>query len=211
MGLTEWSDDDDEDKTESSMKMEIPAFEGKDVERFSVTLARYLLLTGKHQCKDKVKAALLLEGIKKPNVKLRAENCLKKAKSLEDFFDRLQRLYQEIETDLSLRGELAKIGHLPADPKPAQIENLLNELDKAFEKFTPNALSDKEKLSDLASRVNDKTLMKWAEDPNPSPYLHDYDTLSILLRERATFSVSLKYLEESRGHGGGTATLRRME
>ena len=42
MGLTEWSDDHDEDKTESAMKMEIPAFEGKDVERFSVTFARYL-------------------------------------------------------------------------------------------------------------------------------------------------------------------------
>ena len=39
---------------------------------------------------------------------LRAENCLKKAKSLDDFFDQLQRLYPEIETDLSLRGELAK-------------------------------------------------------------------------------------------------------
>ena len=87
MGLTEWSDDDDEDKTERSMKIEIPAFEGKDVERFSVTFARYLLFTGKHQCKDKVKAALLIEGIKKPDVKLRAQNCLKKAKSLEDFFD----------------------------------------------------------------------------------------------------------------------------
>ena len=74
MGLTEWSDDHDEDKTESSTKMEIPAFEGKDIQRFSVTFARYLLLTGKHQCKDKVKAALLIEGIKKPDVKLRAEN-----------------------------------------------------------------------------------------------------------------------------------------
>ena len=89
MGLTEWSDDNDEDKTESSMKMEIPAFEGKDVERFSVTFARYLLLTGKHQCKDKGKAVLLIEESKKPDVKLRAENCLKKAKSSEDFFDRL--------------------------------------------------------------------------------------------------------------------------
>ena len=77
MGLTEWSDDDDEDKTKSSMKMEIPAFEGKEVERFSVTFARYLLLTGKRQCKDKVKTALLIEGIKKPDVKLRAQRpCL---------------------------------------------------------------------------------------------------------------------------------------
>ena len=184
MGLTEWSNDDDEDKTESSMKMEIPAFEGKDVERFSVTFARYLLLTGKHQCKDKVKVALLIGGINKPDVKFRAENRLKKAKSLEDFFDRLQRLYPEIETDLSLRGELAKIGHLHADPKLAQIKNLLNELDKLYEKFTPNALSDQQKLCELASRVNDKTFMKWAEDPNLSPYLRDYDTLSILLRER---------------------------
>ena len=211
MGLTEWSDDDDEDKTGSSMKMDIQAFEGKDVKRFSVTFARYLLLTGKNQCKDKVKAALLIEGNKKPDVKSRAENCLKKAKSLEDFFDQLPRLYPEIETDLSLRGELVKIGNLPADPKPAQIENLLNELDKVFEKFSPNALSDQQKLLELASRVNDKTFMKWAEDPNLSPYLYDYHTLSILLREGATFSVSLKHLQGSRGHGGGTATLRRME
>ena len=210
MGLTEWSDDHDEDKTESSMKMEIPAFEGKDVERFSLTFARYLLLTGKHQCKDKVKPALLIEGIKIPDLKLRAGNCLKKAKSLEDLFDRLQQLYPEIETDLSPRGELAKIGHLPADPKPAQIENLLNEWDKVFGKYTLNALSE-QTLLELASRVNDKTFMKWAEDPNLSPYLDDYDTLSILLRERATFSVSLKHLQESRGHGGRTATLRTME
>ena len=82
MGLTEWSDDDDEDKTKSSMKMEIPAFEGKDVQRFPVMFARYLLLTGKHQCKNKVKAALLIEGIKKPDVKLRAEKLSQEAKFL---------------------------------------------------------------------------------------------------------------------------------
>ena len=116
-----------------------------------------------------------------------------------------------METDLSLRGELARIGHLPADPKPAQIENLLNELDKVFEKVTPNALSDQQRFLELASRVNDKTFMKWAEDPNLSPYLHDYGTLSILLRERATFGVSLKHLQESRSHGGRTATLRIMQ
>ena len=110
---------------------------------------------------------------------------------MEDFFDQLQRLYPGIETDWSLRGELAKIGHLPADPKPAQIENLLNEVDKLFEKFSPKALSDQQKLLELAFRVNDKTLMKWAEGPNLSPYLHDYGTLSILFREKATFSVSL--------------------
>ena len=59
--------------------------------------------------------------------------------------------------------------------------------------------------------MNDKTFMKWAEDPNVSPYLQDYDTLSILLRERATLSVSLKHLQESGGHGGRTATVRRMK
>ena len=168
-------------------------------------------MKGKHQCKDKVKTALLVEGVKKPDVKLRVENWLKKAKSLEDFFDRLQRLYPEIETDFSLRGEWAKIGHLPADPKPAQLENVLNELDKVFEKFTPNALSNQQRLLELASMVNDNTFMKWAEDPNQTPHLYDYDTLTILLRGRATFSVLLKSLQESRGHGGRTATLRRME
>ena len=97
---------------------------------------------------------------------------------------------------------MAKIGHQAADPKRAQIENLLNELDKVFEEFTANVLSNQQRLLELASGLNDKTFMKWAEDPNLSPHLYDYDTLSILLRERATFS---------RRHGGRTATLRRME
>ena len=138
-------------------------------------------MKGKHQCKDKVKAALLVEGIKKPDVKLRAENCPKKAKSLEDFFDCLQRLYLEIETDLCRRGQLAKIGHLPADQKPAQIENLLNKLHKLYEKFSASVLSDQQRLLELAYGVNDKTFMKWAEDPNQTPHLYDYDTLSRLL------------------------------
>ena len=59
--------------------------------------------------------------------------------------------------------------------------------------------------------MNDKTFMKLAEDPKLSPHLYDYDAQSILLRERATSSVSLKHLQESRGHGGRTATSRRME
>ena len=101
-------------------------------------------MTGKHQCKNRVKAALLIEGIKKPDVKLRAENCFKKAKSLEDFFDRRERLDPETETDLRLTGEFAKMRHLPGDPKPGQIQILLNGLDKVFEKFTLNALSDQE-------------------------------------------------------------------
>ena len=159
--------------------------------------ARYHLLTETYRCRHKVKTACLVEGIKRPDVRWRAEGCLKRAKLFHDFSDQLQLLYPGIRMVLSIRGKLAKIGHLPADLKTEQIEHPLNKLEKVFDKFTPNTLSDEQKVLEPVSRINDKTFMKTAQDPTPASKLDQYRGLSEKMRELASFSVSVKYLQAS--------------
>ena len=42
----EWSDDSEDDKT-NALKMEIPPFDGRNVEKYAEKFGRYLVLTGK--------------------------------------------------------------------------------------------------------------------------------------------------------------------
>ena len=66
----EWSDDSKEDKT-NALKMEIPPFDGRHVEKYAEKFGRYLVLTGKAKAKDRVKANLIVQGIKVPELQER--------------------------------------------------------------------------------------------------------------------------------------------
>ena len=91
----EWSDDseeDEEDKT-NALKIEIPPFDGRNVEKYAEKFGRYLVLTGKAKAKDLVKANLILQGIKDPKLQERVSKLLKAATSFEDFLKKLQDLY----------------------------------------------------------------------------------------------------------------------
>ena len=120
MNQHEWSNDSEEDTTHA-LKMEIPPFDGRNVEKYPEQFGRYLVLTGKAKAKDRVKANLILQGIKDPEFQDRACELLKKATSFENFLSRLQDLYPTLETDLSILCEILKVSHLPYDPKPEQV------------------------------------------------------------------------------------------
>ena len=76
------------------------------------------MLTGKAKANDLVKANLIVQGIKDPELQERVSKLLKPATSSEDFLKNLQDLYPTLETDLSILGEISKVSHLPYDPKP---------------------------------------------------------------------------------------------
>ena len=58
------------------------------------------MLTGKAKAKDRVKADLIVQGLKHPEPQERVSKLLKTAKSFEDFLRKLQDLYPTPETDL---------------------------------------------------------------------------------------------------------------
>ena len=63
----EWSDDSEEDKS-NALEIEIPPFDGRKVEKYAEKFGRYLVLTGKAKAKDRVKANLIVQGIKDPEL-----------------------------------------------------------------------------------------------------------------------------------------------
>ena len=144
----EWSDDSEEDTTHP-LKMQIPPFDGRNVEKYAQNFGRYLVLTGKAKAKDRVKANLIVQGINDPELQERVSKLLKKATSVEDFLSKLQDLYRALETDLSILGEISKVSHLPYDPKPEQVVKLLETLERLFDKLNPGVMTKERRIMEL--------------------------------------------------------------
>ena len=130
MNKYEWSDDSEEDKT-NARKMEIRPFDGRYFQKYAEKFGRYPVLTGKTKAKDRVKANLIVQGIKDPELQERVSNLLKSATSFEDFLKKLQDLYPTLQTDLSILGEISKVSHLPLLPEAGASGQIVGNTGKA--------------------------------------------------------------------------------
>ena len=207
----EWSDDSEEDKT-NALKMEIPPSDGRNVEKYADKFGRYLVLTGKAKAKDRVKANLIVQGIKDPELQERVSKLLQTATIFDDFLKKLQDLYPTLETDLSILGEISKVSHLPYDPKPEQVVKLLETLERLFDKLNPAVMTEERKLMELSSKRNNELFVEWTKDDNLFARMQSYGSLKDLMKERAQLSVGFKHLAASRGSASGrTASSRYQE
>ena len=198
MNIHEWSDDSEEDTTHTLI-METPPFDGRSVEKYAENFGRYLVLTGKAKGKDRVKANLIVQGIKDPELQERVSKFLKTATSLEDFLRKLQDLYATLETDLSIIGEISKVFHLGYDPKPEQVFKLFETLERLFDKLNPGVMTEERKVIELSSKINDKLFLEWTKDDNLFARMHSYGSLTDLMKKRAQLSVGFKHLAASCG------------
>ena len=169
----EWSDDSEGDKT-NTLKMEMPPFDGRNVEKYAEQFGRYLVLTGKTKAKDREKANRIVQGIKDPELQERVSKLLKSATSFEDLLEKLQDLYPTLETDLSILGEISKVSHVPYDPKPKQVVKLLETLERLFNKLNPGVMTEERKLVQLSLKVNDELFIEWTDDDKLSARMHSY-------------------------------------
>ena len=197
MNEDEWSGDSGVDTTHA-LKMRIPPLDGRDVEKYAEKFGRYLVLTGKAKAKDRVKANLIVQGIKDPELQGRVSKLLKKATSVEDFLSKLQDFYPTPETHLSILSEISKVSCLPYDRKPEQVVKLLETLERLFDKLNRRAKTKERKLMDLSPKINDKLFVEWTKDENLFARMHSYDSLKDLMKERAQLSVWFKHLAASR-------------
>ena len=189
--------------------MEIPSFDGRKVEAFAERFGRYLVLTGRTKAKSRVKANLIVQGIKDKGLQDRVSKVLKSSRSLEDFLGSLQRLYPHVETGLSVIEEFHKVQHLPYDPKPEAVANLLHDLDRNLNMLSPGALNEQGKLLHLASQINDRQLAEWTNDGELFRRMHMKEELADLMVERSELSVGLKHLAINRGIATGKASTNR--
>ena len=206
----EWSNDSEGDMT-NALKQEIPPFDGRNVEKYAEKFGRYLVLTGKTKAKDGVKAKLIVQGIKDPELQETVSKLLKSAAGFENFPKKLPDLYPTLETDLSILGEISKVSHLPYHLKPEQVVQLLDTLERLFVKLNPGVMTEERKLMELSSKVNDKLFVEWTKDDKSFARMHSYGSLKDLMKERAQPSVGFKHLAASRGSTPGRTALSRYQ
>ena len=203
-----WADDSEDDNT-SEIKIEIPSLDSRIVEAFAEGFGRYLVLTGRTKAKSRVKANLIVQGIKDKDLQDRVCKVLKSSRSLEDFVGSLQKLYPLVETNLSVIGEIHRVQHLPYDPKPEAVAKLLHDLDRNLNKLSPRALSEQQKLLHLASKINDKQSAEWTKEQDPFRQMHAYQEPANLMAQGAELLVGLKQLTMNRGIATGKASTNR--
>ena len=206
----ELSDDSEEDKT-NALKMEIPLLGGRNVEKYAEKFGRYQLLTDKAKAKDRVKANLIVQGIKDPEPPGGVSKLLKTATSFENLSKNLQQLYPALETDLSILGEMSKVSHLRYDPKPEQVVKLLETLERLFDKLNPRVMTEERKLMELSSKINDKLFIDWTKDDRLFARMNSYRSLRDLMRGRAQLSFGFKHLAASHGSAFGRTASSRYQ
>ena len=79
-----WADNSEDDYT-NRIKMEMPFFDGQNVEAFAERLSRYLVLTGRTKEKSRVEANLIEQGLRDKDLQDRVCKVLKTSKSLKGF------------------------------------------------------------------------------------------------------------------------------
>ena len=203
-----WADDSEDDDT-NGIKLEIPSFDGRNVEAFAERFGRCLVLTGRTKAKTRVKANPIVQGIADKDLQHRVSIVLKFSRSLEDLHGSLQKLYPHVETDLSVVGEIHKVQHLPYDRKAEAVAKLLQHLDLDLNKLSPGALSEQQKLLYLASKINDKQFAEWTKDQDLSRRMHTYQDLADLMVQRVELSAGLKHLAMNRGIATGKVNSNR--
>ena len=179
--------------------MEIPPFDERNVEKYAEHFGRYLVLTGKAKAKDRLKANLIGQGIKDPELEERVSKLLKTATSFEDVLKKLQDLYPTLETDLSILVDISKVSRLPYDLRPEQVVKLLETLERLFDKLYPGVMTEERKLMELSSKIKDMLLVEWTKDDKVFARMHSYGSLKDLMKECAQLSVGFKHLAASRG------------
>ena len=203
-----WDNDSEDDDTRG-IKMEIPSFDGQNVEAFAERFGSYWVPTRRTKAKSRVKANLMVQGIKDKDLQDRVSKVLKTSKSLEDFLGSLQKLYPHNKTDLSVIGEIHRVPHVPYDPKPDAVAKLLHDLNRNLNKLSPMALSEQHKLLHLACKINDKQFAEWTKDQDLFRRMHSYHKLADLMVKRAELSVGIKNLAMNRGIATGKTSTSR--
>jgi hypothetical protein len=138
-------------------QVKLPEFDGQNLETFLKDFSRFLRLSGGNTMSEKLKLDWLIESIT-PKVKRLIEKLVEESDSrLEKVLRQMEALFPKIENDLTIRSAIEKIPQLPQNPDPAQVANLLLELESLFGKLSENAMSDQEKFLTLLKKLHPRT------------------------------------------------------
>ena len=125
----------------SKIMVNLPEFTGKDLSEFAENFGRFLRMTGQTHASGRVKCDLLLQCCKTKYVEKQVKQIVTKSATFADVLVALERQYPTYETDLSIRAEIQNLAVLPNNPKPAELLELLADVDHWAGRLTPGSYS----------------------------------------------------------------------
>ena len=125
--------------------MPLPNFDGIDLDIFLVDFARWLRLSGLSQASQSTQIDWFVTCCS-PKVKKIAEKIAGECTSLKQVLLKLESIFPKLENDLSLRAQIEKLTPLSASPDPANVAQLILDIDSIFTKMTENSISDQDKF-----------------------------------------------------------------
>ena len=165
--------------------VQLPVFDGLDLDTFLKDWERWLRLSGVQDLSDKTKLDWLVEACT-PKVKKLVEKVIdEKNFDLLAVFTQLETLFPKLENDLTLRATLRKISQLPQNPEPSAVATLFLELEEIFVRLSAQAMSDQEKFLLLMEKVHPKTFQDLRQDRYYKHRTQDYQSLKSALIEKA--------------------------
>lgn len=163
----------------------LPSFDGSDLETFLKEFSRWLRLTGLTNAQDTVKCDWLIQActikVKKILEKLVDDTNNEFSKVL----DKMEVLFPRLENDISLREALKRIPQLPREPEPQQVAQLLLEFEDIIARMSPEALGEQEKLLMLITKVHPQTFQELRKDRLWKRRTESFDDLKNVLQEKA--------------------------
>ena len=120
----------------------LPNFDGTDLEGFLKAWQRWLRLSGVEDSSDKLKTDWLIEACT-PKVRKLVEKLVDDSPGdLLQVLRQLETLFPKLENDITLRSFLEKVPSLPAKPDPAAVAQLFVEMEEILSRMSSDSMSD---------------------------------------------------------------------
>jgi hypothetical protein len=124
----------------------LPTFDGTEFTLFLKGFRRWMRLSGVEEAAEETKADWLIEACA-PRVRRLVTTLVEQNEgNFIGVLQAMEKLYPELENDISIRQKLDSVNPLPHNPDPDLVATLFLELTELLERLTPGCISDQEKL-----------------------------------------------------------------
>ena len=175
-----------------------PTFDGSDFEGFLKKMTRFFRLTGLDHGTDQQKKDWLVSMVTGKASKIVESLCEKESLTFTDIMEKISALFPKLDSDLTIRAEIEKIPSLGYQPDPAQVEVLFLELEEAFSRLTPGAMSSQDMFLVLLKKIHPKTFSEMRADRYFRGKTEEYLSLKATLSEKVKEDWSDKHLVQGK-------------
>ena len=181
----------------TKLDVELPAFDGVDLDLWSEEFTRHLRVTGKSHITELEKLDLIIMSCKTKRLKKTVKGVAKQAGSWGEFLSMLETVFPVLETDASIINEILAVPSLPEFPNPARIQELVVDLESLISSLSECTAT--QKITWLMGKVPEKTFDDCCLQDGDEELCQTYEGLLHVLRRKSQKRERREHMNQNRG------------